>query len=253
MKDTIRFEQMNNASFLRGKYDTAIVPVGSCESHGDHLPFGTDALIAHEMALAVGVQLDHTVVLPPTYFGFSHHYRHQAMTVTIDQDTNIRLITDILTSLAYWKFKHVLVVNGHDGNIPAIDVAARNVRLKHPEMHIAALDAWWITGTNLLPPGTFEAWNGSGHGGEGETSLALSLIPQFVNMESARGMIPELDGNVKEFWDFSEITRLGATGDPRKATKKKGDAMRDVLVNYLVGYMRERRASGWAHNPQEPK
>jgi creatinine amidohydrolase len=62
MKDTIRFEQMNTAMFLRGSYDTAIVPIGSCESHGDHLPFGTDALIAHELALAVGSRLEHTAV-----------------------------------------------------------------------------------------------------------------------------------------------------------------------------------------------
>jgi creatinine amidohydrolase/Fe(II)-dependent formamide hydrolase-like protein len=46
---------------------------------------------------------------------------------------------------------------------------------------------------------------------------------------------------------------LTATGDPRKATKKKGDAMRDALVNHLVSYMRERRSSGWAHNSEEPK
>jgi creatinine amidohydrolase len=229
MKDTIRFEHMNTAMFLRGSYDTAIVPIGSCESHGDHLPFGTDALIAHELALAVGSRLEHTAVLPPTYFGYSHHYRHQPMTVTISQDTNICLISDILKSLAYWKFKHVLVINGHDGNIPAIDVASRHVRELHPEMHIAALDAWWMTAGNLLPAGTFQAWNGSGHGGEGETSLALSLIPRFVDMDNARGMIPELDGNVKEFWDFSELTQFGATGDPRKATQTKGDAMRDVL------------------------
>jgi creatinine amidohydrolase len=54
-------------------------------------------------------------------------------------------------------------------------------------MHIAALDAWWMTAGNLLPAGTFQAWNGSGHGGEGETSLALSLIPQFVDIDNARG------------------------------------------------------------------
>ncbi len=246
----IRFEQLNTRTFQEGKFDTAIVPVGSCESHGDHLPFGTDALLSHEMALAVGAKLSNTVVLPPTYFGFSHHYRHKPATITISQDTNIRLISDILRSLAHWKFKHVLIINGHDGNITAIDVAARVVREEHPEMHIAALDAWWITAGNLLPKDTFEAWGGLGHGGEGETSLGLALIPQFVDMENARGMVPEVDGNVKEFWDFSELTAYGATGDPTKATLEKGEAMRDALVNYLVDYMNRRREAGWTYNPQ---
>ena len=159
-------------------------------------------------------------------------------------------LADILRSLAFWKFKHVLVVNGHDGNATAIDVAARTVREEHPEMHIAALDAWWITVANLIPKDTFEAWNGLGHGGEGETSLGLALIPEFMDMANARGMVPELDGNVKEFWDFSELTGYGATGDPSKATLAKGEIMRDALVNYLVDYMKRRREAGWAYNPQ---
>src|ERR1700709_1939161 len=99
----ICFEELNTRTFQEGKYDTAIVPVGSCESHGDHMPFGTDALMSHEMALAVGETPPNPVVLPPTFFGYTHHYRHKPATITISQDTNIRLITDILRSLAYWK------------------------------------------------------------------------------------------------------------------------------------------------------
>jgi creatinine amidohydrolase/Fe(II)-dependent formamide hydrolase-like protein len=53
--------------------------------------------------------------------------------------------------------------------------------------------------------------------------------------------------------EIDHSRHLTATGDPRKATKKKGDAMRDALVNHLVSYMRERRSSGWAHNSEEPK
>jgi creatinine amidohydrolase len=55
---------------------------------------------------------------------------------------------------------------------------------------------------------------------------------------------------VKEFWDFSELTGYGATGDPSKAMLAKGELMRDALVTYLVDYMNRRRASGWAYNPK---
>ena len=73
-----QFELLNTRTLGEGKYDTAIVPIGSCESHGDHLPFGMDALTAHALALRVGEKVAHSLVLPPTFFGMSHHYRHQA-------------------------------------------------------------------------------------------------------------------------------------------------------------------------------
>ncbi len=250
MKKDVRLENMNTRSFVQGIYDTALVPVGACESHGDHLPFAMDALTAHALALGVAKRLERTFVLPPTFFGFSQHYRHKPMAISLSQDTNIRLITDILESLAYWKIGTVLIINGHDGNISAIDVAARDVRIRHPEMHIASLDAWWVTAGNLLPKDTFEVWNGLGHGGEGETSIGLACFPELVDMDNARGMIPEVDANVKEMWDFSELTDHGATGAPEKATREKGQAMYEVLVSYLVKYLEKRRKDNWSYNPK---
>ncbi len=250
MKKTVRLEEMNTRVFIEGGYDTAIVPLGSCESHGDHLPFANDALIAHALALGVAEKMERVCVLPPTFFGFSQHYWHKPMSISLRQDTNIRVIEDILESLAHWKIANVLIINGHDGNISAIDVASRDVRLRHPEMHVASLDAWWVTAGNLLPKDTFEVWNGLGHGGEGETSISLHCIPDLVDMQHARGMIPEVESNVKELWDFSELTEYGATGAPEKATKEKGRAMYDVLVTYLVDYLNRRRASKWAYNPK---
>jgi creatinine amidohydrolase len=246
----IRFEYLNTRTFNEGKFDTAIVPVGSCESHGDHMPFGTDALIAHELSLAIAERLDRTVVLPPTYFGYSHLYRHKPVAISLSQDTNIRLISDILRSLAFWKIQNVLMVNGHDGNLVAMDVAAHNVREEHPELHIAALDAWWVTIDNLIPTDTFEAWGGRGHGGEAETSLGLALIPQYMDMDNARGMIPDVDRNVKEYWHFSELTGYGASGDPTKATVAKGETMKEALVGYVADFVNRRRNENWAYNPK---
>ncbi|WP_108610435.1 creatininase family protein [Aminobacter sp. MSH1] len=246
----VRLEHLTTKTFNEGKFDTAIVPVGSCESHGDHMPFGTDALIAHELSLAVADRLDRTAVLPPTSFGYSHLYRHKPMAISLRQETNISLITDILRSLAYWKIKNVLIINGHDGNIAAMDVAAHNVREEHPEMNVAALDAWWVAIENLVDTDFFEAWGGRGHGGEAETSLGLALIPQYMDMQLARGMIPDVDPNVRQYWHFSELTGYGASGDPTKATLKKGEAMRDTLVEYVANFMTKRREQNWTYSPR---
>jgi creatinine amidohydrolase len=244
---TVRYEEMNTRSFEEGKFDKAIVPLGSCESHGDHLPFGMDALVAHKLALEVGRRVPNTMVLPPTWFGMSLRYRHKPMTITLTNDTNIRVIEDILDSLVYWGIKKVLIVNGHDDNIPCLDVASRNAKIKHPEMKIAALDAWWVTAGQLLPPDTFEVWGGLGHGGEGETSIGLALVPELVDISRARGMIPTTDPNVKQFWTFDELTRFGATGAPAKATLEKGEKMKAALVDCLVDFLQRMDRQDWAY------
>jgi creatinine amidohydrolase len=90
MRKTVRFEELNTADLLAAGFDKVILPIGSCESHGDHLPFGIDAMIAHDLALAVAARVERTMVLPPIWYGMSHHYRHQSMEVSVSNDTNIR-------------------------------------------------------------------------------------------------------------------------------------------------------------------
>ena len=65
---SIQFEQLNSHSLAEGTFDKAIVPLGSCESHGDHLPFGTDAIIAHKLTLEVGRRAPNTLVPPSDAF-----------------------------------------------------------------------------------------------------------------------------------------------------------------------------------------
>ncbi len=251
MKKVVRLDHLNTKSFLEGKFDTAIVPLGSCESHGDHLPFGTDALTAHAIGVAVAEKMERVVVLPPTPFGMSGLYQHKPMTITLSDETNIAVIRDILESLAHWGIRNVFIMNGHDGNIPCIEIAARNCRLVHPDMNIMSLEAWWYAIAKLLPPNFFDVWNGLGHGGEGETSISLALFPELCHMEHARGMIPELDDFIREVWKFGEITDEGATGAPGKATREKGEKMRDILVERIVKSLSRMQEEGLRYNPKK--
>ena len=67
MKKTVRLEELNTKSFLAANFDTAIIPIGACESHGDHMPFGTDGMTAHALAVKAAERLNSTFVLPPCY------------------------------------------------------------------------------------------------------------------------------------------------------------------------------------------
>lgn len=245
----VRFELLNTRSLAAGKFDTAIVPIGSCESHGDHLPFGMDALTAHALALRVGERVPGSFVLPPTFFGMSHHYRHQPMTVTLSSDTATAMFRDILESLAAAGLKHVFVLNGHDGNMPCWETAARDVKVAHPSLDIAGVD-WWVPVGALCPKDLFEVWSGWGHGGEAETSMGLELFPEWVDMAHAAGAVPEVDPIIKQIWLFEELTPNGATGAPARASREKGHMVAEKVVAYIADYLNRRRSGAVGYAPK---
>jgi creatinine amidohydrolase len=242
---TVRLEEYNQISFQKAEIDKAILAFGSCESHGGHLPFGIDAFVSHDLAISVAERLERTVVAPPLWYGMSLHYRHKPMCVSLTNETATKVIHDVFESLFYWGIKKAFVINGHDGNIPCIETAARDVKLAHPEMRIAVLDAWWYTIGDLLPKDTFEVWNGLGHGGEGETSIGLAVVPHLVDMSQAKGMLPKLDPRVKLIWNFDELTDYGATGAPEKGTAEKGQKIKKAIVDLIVSFIEKMDAQGW--------
>jgi len=244
---TVRLEEFNEHMFQEAKIDKALVAIGSTESHGGHLPFGCDTFVCYDVALEVARRLDRTVVVPPLWYGMSMHYRHKPMCISLTNDTLIRVTREIFESLVYWGIKKIVVINGHDGNIPPIEIAARDLKVKYPDVGMAVLDAWWVTAGNLLPKDTFEVWDGLGHGGEGETSIALAIFPELCDMERAEGMIPKMEPNIKQIWNFQELTDHGASGAPWKGTADKGRQMKKVLVDYLVGFIGRMEDQGWRY------
>lgn len=247
---TVQLELLSTKEFVAAGFTAAIVPMGACESHGDHMPFGTDGMTAHALAVRVAEQLEHTVVLPPNYLGMSGHYRHKPMCVSLSADTQIRVILDVLESLHHWGIDRVLLLNAHDGNIPSIEIAARDVKIAHPEMSIATID-WWVIVNQRLPKGTFEVWDGWGHAGEVETSIGLALFPELMDMSEARGQVPKTDPFVKEIWLFEELTKHGASGAPKRGTPEKGRLIVDAILDHMVPYMRRFEAHGLAYDPED--
>jgi len=243
--DRVRLEEFNQKLFEETEIDKAILAFGSCESHGGHIPYGIDAFVSHHLAEEVAKRLEKTVVVPPLWYGMSLHYRHKPMCISLTNETITRVIREVLESLAYWGIMKALIINGHDGNIPCIEAAARDVKLKHPDMGIAILDAWWNSIGDLLPKGTFEVWNGLGHGGEGEASISLAVVPHLCDMSQAKGQIPKMDKVVKLVWNFQELTDYGASGAPEKATREKGEMMKKALVDYLVKFVKQMDEQGW--------
>lgn len=225
----------------------AIIVFGACENHGDHLPFGSDFFVPMELARRVASHASNMLVLPAFPYGVSSHHSDFQMTVTLQPITLIKAIEDICLSLIKNGIRRILIINGHDGNIAPIELSARTLKDKYPDVIIACLETWW-TVIGQVSKDLFDDWNGLGHGGEAETSAMLSVRSDLVDMKNApEKMIPKLPADIRIYWKFKELTQTGATGAPRKATRAKGDKILEVLEQLLLEFINNMEKHNWKY------
>ena len=148
----------------------------------------------------------------------------------------------------------VVVLDSAHGHSANVINCVKMIKEKYPDARIASLPEWWVIAGKLLPEGTFEVWNGVGHAGEGETSIAYHLFGEYCEPELATCVIPDhlIDGiDIK--WDFSEITNTAQTGDATKGTAEKGEKMTNVLVDFAAKAIRELDSRDWNYGSTQHK
>lgn len=144
--------QVKEAHFTK-----AIISIGSCEAHGQHIAEGCDTLVAYKLSKQIADQVDGMMVLPPITIGYSAHYDSFPFSLTFSYDTTIAVLYDTIESVLRNGINHIFIMNGHDGNIAPIEIASRKIKEKYPDAQIAALTQWWVAAGNLLPKDTFSA------------------------------------------------------------------------------------------------
>ncbi len=240
-----RLERLNRHGFERQTFDKAIIVLGATENHAYHLPMGTDTFAAYRVAWETAKRVDGALLLPAMPFGVSDQLMPYPFTITLTPETLSQVIFEVAESCIVQGIHRFLLVNGHGGNNSAIDVAMRRIKRVYSSAKIAASLAWWISGPKLLRTGTFQKDYGIGHAGEAETSVALYLAPDCVNMDIAQGEWPASPKEIKVFASIPETSRTGATGDPKPATAEKGRLIVDVLAEYLAKFLEEMDATDW--------
>jgi creatinine amidohydrolase len=242
-------EEMNAVQVRKSvnKKTVAILVFGACENHGDHMPFGSDFIVPIELAKRVARKSHNVMVLPAMPFGVSLHHIAFKMTISLEPSTLIKVIEDLFRSLVKNGISRILVINGHDGNIPAIELAARSIKDRYPEVIIACMEAWWML-VGEITKGLFEVWNGLGHGGEAETSAMLAVRPDLVEMNNApEEIIPNLPNNIRIYFNFNELTNTGATGAPMKASIQKGENALSALEDVLLSFVNKMEKFEWKY------
>jgi creatinine amidohydrolase len=231
-----------------------IVPIGTLEDHGPHLPIDTDVTLVEAIARAAAERLDHdAVLLPPIVHGYSPHHMDFPGTVTIGWDTFCRYCTDVATSLVRHGFARVLLLNGHGSNQNLVEMAARLAMVAEPEALVAA--AFYLSGAesgHVIEETRESRRGGIAHACELETSLYLHLFPDAVDMERAvdersypsgeHAWMDWADGPLKLMPWWSSFSETGIQGDATKATPAKGKVLFDAAVDEVVGFVTELRA-----------
>lgn len=226
-------------------FKKAILALGSCEAHGPHLACGTDVWISYKTSCRIAAEFDDMLVLPPLTVGYSRHYAAFPFTLSLSYDTVTQVIFEMLESVIKNGIDRIFIMNGHDGNIAPLEIASRRIREQYPEAKIAALADWWVAAGQWLP-GLFEVWDGMGHAGEGESSVAYYLYPEWNEPELAECTMPNnLPDGIEIKWLFDEITDNALTGDATKASAEKGEKIVKAMVKVVSDAIKELDSRDW--------
>jgi creatinine amidohydrolase len=232
-----------------------VLPLGAVEQHGNHMPLGTDTLLAHSVSLAAAERVSGpAVVLPPPWYGFSAHHMRFAGSVTLRAETLIAMVEDIVGSVVRHGFRRVLIINGHGGNGGVIDVAASKLGHAHyGKARVAALTYFQLA-RDAIAALRKSRTGGMGHAGEFETAMVQHVRPDLVRMEDAATHYPD-PGSVylttdllgasaiRTYHDFGDLSPSGTLGDPSLASPEAGAAFFAAVADALAAFIDDFR--GW--------
>ena len=212
---------------IKNKKQVAIIPIGSIEQHGPHLPISTDSDIVSEVAKKLADKKGY-LLLPTITYGISFEHA-PFFNLSIRESTLRTVLIDLCTSLLENNIKTVFIINGHHGNLKSIkNIDVKLQKILKNKLKVIALSYWHFMSRDF------------DHAGFVETSLMLA-ISKNVKMKSAKkGLIT--DKMTKQEiakigklanQSFPKATKNGIWGDPTKATKKDGIIILTEIIENL--------------------
>ncbi len=253
---TYRYDQLTWPEVKRAAEDgrAVLIPIGSIEDHGPHLPLSTDNVIVEAVCFEVARRApDEILSLPVLPVGFEEHHMDFPGSLTSSIETLLNYFADAATSVARHGFKHIMLVNGHGSNASIVELAARKAVLATGAIvgamaGNAAVDDVLVR--DLISSHRRSEYGGIGHACEYETAMMLYLQPELVQMDKAVKEMGQL--SLKYFsWDhptpsafawmdwWSRFSRTGIAGDPTVATREFGEFLFNATVERMIELIRE--------------
>ncbi len=214
-------------NLISKKKQIAVIPVGSIEQHGSHLPISTDSDIVSEITKKISEKYGY-LLLPTLNYGVS--YEHiPFFNLSIRESTLQTVLTDLCLSLLSNDIKTVFIINGHHGNLkPIKNLDTKLKKISKNKLQVFSLSYWHFMNREF------------DHAGFVETSLMLAISKNVKMKLAKKGLIT--DGMTKQEiaklerlanQSFPKATKNGIWGDPRKATKKDGQVILAEIVKNL--------------------
>lgn len=229
-----------------------VVPVGSLEQHGYHMPTGTDTILVDAVAnLGAERVLPDVPVLvtPPVWTGYSPHHMTFGGTVTTEHEHLLWLLEDIADSALENGFDALVLLNGHGGNRALISTATTTIGRAHPETEVLGLTYFQLAARFM--EGIRESdLGGIVHAGELETSLMLHLRPELVREDEMTATMRDPDyelrgadlldyGMLSVYGDIEDESESGALGAPELASAEKGAVVFERFGDEMEAFLTE--------------
>ena len=228
-----------------------ILPIGSVEDHGPHLPLDVDNFLIWSICEEAARRANGEILLMPTIpYGFETHHMDFTGTIDIQMEHLLHFVLDVTKSVAHHGFKRILIADGHGSNMPILELVARRTVLETDSLCAAFI--WPSLALKEIRAVRESGRGGMSHACELETSVYLHLDQERVQMQKARketGMPPSdfiwmdlIDGPPIRFMDhWTRFSKSGVNGDPTLATAEKGKLIFEAVVTNLLRLVREFR------------
>lgn len=235
--------ETNWKSVKEENYTVAILPWGATEAHNYHLPYATDNIQAKHTSIASAERAWNkgakVVVLPTIPFGVNTGQMDIPLCMNMNPSTQYAILKDVVQVLDTHKIQKLVIVNAHGGN--SFKQMIRELSLEYPNVFVCSLNWWQITDTSNYfdEPGD--------HAGELETAVMMHLTPELVlplnEAGDASAKTFKIKG-LKEGWvstqrQWTKVTEDTGVGNPKKATKEKGEKFLEVVVEKIGDFFEE--------------
>lgn len=225
------------------KNPLVILPAGSVEQHGPHLPAGTDIFASNVIGHAVAERMD-ALVLPGTPMGVTPMHMPFEATITLTPETYQRVVIETCVSTAQHGARQLLVLNWHEGNIPSLAIAAEALHRQHG-MTVLTVQACYVA-EELYG----QSCGGLTHGGEIEALAVLAYRPDLVHLDRIDYSSDHTHGRKWDklrrtrayqpvLRDIKTIAPTGWYGAPEKATVEKGLQMLERIADAIAKEARD--------------
>ena len=231
------------------KQPVVVLPIGSVEDHGPHLPLDVDNFLIWQICEAAARRAEGDILLMPIIpFGYETHHMDFHGTIDIQIEHLLHFVLDVTKSVAHHGFRRILIADGHGSNMPILELVARRTILETEALCAAFL--WPSLALKKIRELRQSGRCGMSHACELETSVYLYLDAERVQMDKARRETgqPPSDfiwndltdpGPIRMMDYWSCFSKSGINGDPTLATAEKGKVIFETVVAEFVRFARE--------------